>query len=219
MLVERLQNLQTTQTTRGYIGASVMGNDCDRYIWLNKRDDLEYTLDFKTLSIFRRGTDEEIFLTESVKRLPDVEFIETQTKLQVPYLKGHTDSLLKIDGELYILEIKTMKQDIFNAHKKKGVKINNFGYWLQCQIYLYISIKVLNQDVKGAILLASNKNTQELHQEIIQFDEKQTALFMGMAQRIFELDSMPEGLYSGGASPEPKSKCEYCFFKDFCYGD
>lgn len=216
MLKEKLESLKIERQTRGYIGASVLGHSCDRYIWLNKLPELKYEIDFKTSYIFDMGNATESFLLESIKLLGDVEILDTQTELKLPYVEGHVDGIIKINGDdLYILEAKSMKKEYFTKLEKKGVFETHFSYWIQCQIYLYIAIKILNQPIKGVILLVMNKNDSSLYQEIINLSEDQAPLFVDKAKRLFDMQEMPLGLYS--ANEMPNFQCIRCFFKDFCY--
>jgi hypothetical protein len=216
MLKEKLEDLKIKRQTRGYIGASVLGNPCDRYIWLNKSSDLEYEIDFKKTDIFDIGHQTEAFLLESIKLLEGVEIVDTQTEFNLPHLKGHVDAIIKIDdADLYILEIKSMKKEYFTQVEKKGIQEVYFSYWIQCQIYLYIACEILKQPIKGAIILVRNKNDSSLYQEIITLNLEQAKLFEDKAKRLHDSERMPIGLYS--ANEMPNFECIRCFFKDFCY--
>lgn len=234
-LIPHLEKLTTTARPRGYIGCSVIGHECDRYIWLNKYGDFTYEIPFRLGRIFDRGKLEEERIFSSLKKLSCFELISTQVSFSKDELKGNCDAVL-VDrqGNVYILELKTMNDRNFKALKKYGLSKSNTLYWSQCQAYMKLSrsryetvMEWINPttiyglgfsgvSISKAIFLAVNKNDESLHEEIIDYDPAVGEGLVAKAERIDQLKEMPEGIFSTDKKPQT---CFNCSFHKYCYGE
>lgn len=211
MLIKEFEKLTTTRKPRGYLGCSTMGHTCDRYIWLNKYGEMEITLPFKKQRIFERGIIEESRILSLLGKVEGWTIESIQHPLQKGVLSGNADAVIRDqDGTRYILEIKTMKDKAFKALKKDGIKKAQFGYWVQCQTYLYLS-----EGINAALILVVNKNDESLYEEVIDIDPSVGETFLSKATRIDEQQEMPKGLR---AFEKKSLECFGCSFEKFCYG-
>jgi hypothetical protein len=211
MLIKEFEKLTTTRKSRGYLGCSTIGHACDRYIWLNKYGEMEITIPFRKQRIFERGSLEESRILSLLGKVENWTIESIQHPLQKGILSGNVDAVIKDpDGTRYILEIKTMNDKAFKELKKHGVKKVQFGYWVQCQTYLYLS-----EGINAALFLVVNKNDESMYEEVIYLDPSVGETFLAKAIRIDEQKEMPLGLMAFEKKPLP---CFGCSFERFCYG-
>lgn len=209
MLIELLEKATVIQPPRNYIGASIIGHSCDRYIWLNKYGDVPVTLSLRKQRIFERGHLEEPRLLTRINLLKEWTIEHLQYEVITEHLRGHIDAILRYeDGTLYILEIKTMSQKKFKELLRKGLKEISFTYWAQCQVYLYL------QNIQKAIVLVVNKNTEDLYEEIIEKKPSVGEDFINKAKRIDERKEMPLGLMGCNMK---QFECFGCAYESFCF--
>ena len=217
-LIPEFEKLTTVTSPRGYIGCSVIGHECDRYIWLNKYGkQLKYEIPFRLGRIFERGNLEEERIFSSIKKLSCVELLSTQLSFASSILQGSCDGVIKDkQGNQYILELKTMNDGNFKRLKKHGLSKSNATYWSQCQAYMHLAIELLLLDFKGVLFLAVNKNDESMYEELIEYDPLVGEGLVAKAKRIDGLEEMPDGIFSVEKKPQA---CFTCSFHKHCYGE
>ena len=216
-LIPELEKLTTVTNPRGYIGCSVIGHECDRYIWLNKYGKLTYEIPFRLGRIFERGNLEEERIFSSLKKLSCVELLSTQLSFASSILQGSCDGVIKDkQGNQYILELKTMNDGNFKRLKKYGLSKSNATYWSQCQAYMHLAIELLLLDFKGVLFLAVNKNDESMYEEFIEYDPMFGEGLVAKAKRIGQLNEIPDGIFSTEKKPQA---CFTCSFHKHCYGE
>lgn len=217
-LIPELEKLTTVTNPRGYIGCSVIGHECDRYIWLNKYGkQLKYEIPFRLGRIFERGNLEEERIFSSLKKLSCVELLSTQLSFASSILQGSCDAVIRDKpGNQYILELKTMNDGNFKRLKKHGLSKSNATYWSQCQAYMHLAIELLLLDFKGVLFLAVNKNDESMYEEFIEYDPMFGEGLVAKAKRIGQLNEIPDGIFSAEKKPQA---CFNCSFHKHCYGE
>lgn len=215
-LIPEFEKLTTVTSPRGYIGCSVIGHECDRYIWLNKYGKLTYEIPFRLGRIFERGNLEEERIFSSLKKLSCVELISTQLSFANSILQGSCDGFIKDkQGNQYILELKTMNDGNFKRLKKHGLSKSNATYWSQCQAYMHLAHRLWSP-VQGLIFLVVNKNDESMYEEFIEYDHIFGEGLVAKANRIDQLEEMPDGIFSTKKKPQA---CFTCAFHKHCYGE
>lgn len=215
-LIPEFEKLTTITSPRGYIGCSVIGHECDRYIWLNKYGKLTYEIPFRLGRIFERGNLEEERIFSSLKKLSCVELVSTQLSFANSILQGSCDAVIKDNrGNEYIMELKTMNDGNFKRLKKYGLSKSNATYWSQCQAYMHLAHRLWSP-VQGLIFLVVNKNDESMYEELIEYDPLVGEGLVAKAERIDELKEMPDGMFSAEKKPQV---CFSCSFHKHCYGE
>lgn len=194
---------------RAYIGASSIGNPCERSIWygLNRPDDKEISPKLKMT--FEIGRKLELII---VNVLLNQFAADTQRHLfckEYELFQGSCDAVF-FDPNLkqdFLLEIKTANDSSFNTFKKKGIRLWYPEYYDQVQAYMGMS------GVHKCYLLAINKNTSELHDELVLFDEYHYDRLIMKARRIGEAKEEPARINN---SPS-YFKCKMCFYRKICH--
>lgn len=123
--------------------------------------------------------------------------------------EGKADFFL--DAQNTIIEIKTMSRNSFNQLKKKGLKQYSCKYYTQIQIYLN-ELFIQRGKAKG-ILIALNRDTFELYEEDIPYDEQYAIESINTVKNISLSDDIPMRL-----SEDSKYYiCRMCEYKDLCH--
>jgi CRISPR/Cas system-associated exonuclease Cas4 (RecB family) len=146
--------------------------------------------------------------------IQDIEQIhEAQSEFRTPPYKylspGQADYFLDVENT--IIEIKTMSRNSFNQLKKKGLKEYSVKYYTQIQIYLN---ELFNQrgEANGT-LIALNRDTFELYEEDIPYDEQFAIEAIDTVKNISLSDDIPMRL-----SEDSKYYiCRMCEYKTLCH--
>jgi hypothetical protein len=194
---------------RAYIGASSIGNPCERAIWygLNKPEDKVITT--RQLITFEIGKClEEMTIHFLLEQLALISPWALECN-EYPLFKGNADAII-VNSErepIAILEIKTAKDSSFNIFKKKGLRLWYPEYYDQIQSYMGMS------GINTGYLLALNKDTSELHDEKVDFDAERYKKLVEKAKRIGDARIMPPKI---NGSPS-FFRCKFCFYRNACH--
>jgi len=211
-LIKEFEKMTQVHKPRGYLGCSIIGHPCDRYIWISKYGDVSVTCSFQKERIFDRGRLEEERIFNLIRKMKQIHLLSMQEEMKNGVLKGSCDAILKDgDGTFYILEIKTMHDKAFKELKRGGLAKSNPLYWAQCHAYMKLS-----GYIRKTIFLAVNKNDESMYEELIDYDPDLGDALLEKANRINDLTQMPEGSKSLSRKPQ---ECFRCHFHQFCYGD
>lgn len=216
LLNQHLQEFRLGEKPRKYLGASSLGNPCDRAIWYG------YTgapseIESKILMTFEIGKQLEKMLMEMIDAFPAnvvayrpnaVNNYLKVTHPEVPELQGHLDALINIDGVKYVLEIKTANSASFAKVRQVGVRQWRPQYYEQIQLYLGMC------SINSAIMLVINKDSSELYEEVIEFNEAHYRLLVEKAKMILYHQEPPAKI---NKSPS-FYVCKMCSYRKHCHG-
>lgn len=210
--------LNQEREVRDYLGASLIGTECDRQLWYSYHEPLPVS-SARVLRIYDVGHALEtlmikwlelaglkLFTVDSNgKQFRFTEISETGKKVS-----GGCDGVslgIPFDEKTpHLIELKTANDFRWKAFVKDGF-CSDEKY--KAQIHLYM----LKFKLKKCLAVVLNKNTQEMYYEIIDFDEfeAQTALNRGKA--IVEMSEMPDRKYPSRSF----FKCNFCDYKERCW--
>ena len=203
------------------IGASWIGAECQRKIWLSYHWSLMPNFSGQLLRLFNTGHREEIRVAEDIQRAgfevalfdpdaadPNTQFEFTDDSGEIVY---KADGLVNGTPEskaVHLLEIKTMNDRLFKVLGSKGVKVSHPHYYAQAQVGMRLA------DVDRCLFVAVNKNDDDIYTERLRLDVKFADELIARAQEISKMPQPPERI-----SLEPADKeCQYCDFKELCWG-
>lgn len=215
-----IQNYQATikDDVRDYIGASSIGSDCLRQIWYQYKGVQAESVPAKIRRTWAIGKRLEGLIIDWLDESGvKIELLaKTLQAKEVPIFQGHIDALVSVDEQKSILEIKTAKDASFNIFIKTGLKAWNPQYYAQVQSYIGMcresEISELNR-INSAYILVLNKDTSDISDELVLFDE----------DFYLELEDKALSISSAVAIP-PKIngsplwyQCKTCKFKKVCH--
>jgi hypothetical protein len=144
--------------------------------------------------------------------MPEWRAEEEEIINEYPPIRGFIDLIMEYDAETVIGEIKTAKQEVWDARQAEMKPTTNH----LLQLLTYMKLK----NAKEGFFLYENKNTQELIVIPISMNEKNTEIIEEAFTWMCEVwDNFKEGdlpMRPAGAS-KSKMPCTYCPVKKECY--
>jgi len=185
------------RSERAYLGASVIGDDCERKLWLNFRWAFPPELfDGRKLSIFETGHRWEARLIELLLRaglrLEDHD-AETGEQFRVSFAGGHASGHL--DGEVegvpeapktrHVFEAKSHHDKSFKELVRLGVQKSKPQHYAQMQVYMHL------RGLTRALYVAVNKNDDDIYTERVPYDAATALQLVIKAERIVTAQTPP----------------------------
>ncbi len=205
---------------RGYLGASIIGHPCDRYLWYTFRACTKEDFPGRLYRLFETGDFEEIRLVKDLRNIGcTVHDVDPRTGKQIEILdfgghfSGHLDAaILGIPGAektWHVGEFKTHKEKFYRKVVKLGVEKAFPKHFAQMQIYMH------KTGMKRALYLAVLKDTDEIHAERVGYDQKFCEQrVMDRAEYIITSNSVPERITENMDWWE----CRFCSAHSLCWG-
>ena len=197
---------------REYIGASILGIECDRALWYKCYHFLpDHAPRLKR--IFRLG---HLIEGDVIKLLEMAGFtIYTKKKNGEQYgfkrgpFAGHCDGVLvEEDKTPWVFDVKTCKNSYFNQYKKKGIKQISREYYIQILTYMkYLKCPM-------GMIIFYNKDTSDMHVEKITADDDLATIYEERALDIYRMTEAPPRKWE-----DPTFfKCRMCHYRETCHG-
>ena len=205
---------------RCYIGASMAGTECIAELALSLRGFPSTEPDPRTKRIFRDGHRIEDEVVRDLKQRADLLVHEKDAwsgrQHRREFLNGHVvchadgivtfeDDDIPEDERTAILEIKSMKNTMFNKFVKHGVEKSHPKYYSQCQMMMAMF------EIPRALFICYCKNSSQYHAQIIHFDQEHWDMMFVRIQNAL----------SGGrtriAPNRDDWRCKFCFKRDSCW--
>lgn len=208
------------QEHRPHMGASLIGHECERYIWLTFRWALTPTFPGRVLRLFSTGQREESRIVEELRGIGATVWETdpaTGDQWRVSACGGHfggsldgvAQGLPEAPKTAAVLEFKTHSHKSFTdlvAKKVAGAKPQHFD-----QMTVYMGL----MDLERALYVAVNKDTDDVYTEWVHFEPVRFAKLMTKAQRLVDATTPPAKL-----SEEPTHwQCKFCNMHANCHGD
>ncbi len=203
---------------RAHLGASVIGRPCTRQLWYAFRWAKGEHHEARMLRLFERGQLEERRFVGYLKAI-GVEVWEadpaTGKQFRISDCEGHFGGSLDGVGrgipdlppdEAFVLEFKTHGEKSFVKLKDEGLLKAKWEHYVQTQIYMG------KMELKYALYVAVNKNTDELHFELIPFNQAEFERGLVRAKLII-FGNLPERI---NESPSYFA-CKYCHLQKLCH--
>jgi hypothetical protein len=204
------------EPARGYLGASIIGHPCARYLWYAFRDCCKQEFDGRMYRLFATGDLEEARFVADLRAIGcevhDVDEHGNQFAVHAlgGHFSGHMDGCAlgvpEAPKTWHLLEFKTHNAKSFAKLKKEGVEKSNPKHYAQMQSYMHLG------GLTRALYLARNKDTDELYAERIHYDPIFAAFLIQRAETIIRANEPPEKLSERADWYE----CQWCDAKAIC---
>lgn len=223
---------QTKQTSRDYLGASRLGVSCDRALQFEYTDtpkDKDQNFTGKTLRIFQAGhVFEELMI--NWLRLAGINLItQKQNGNQFGFsvaggkVKGHIDGVI-VDAPQdlefnfpMLWECKSLNDKSWKDVVKKGLVVSKPIYAAQVAIYqAYMESSIVGISKNPALFTAINKDTAEIHFELIPFDQELAQKSSDRAVKILCATEAHE-LLPRIATDSSHFECKFCPWQERCW--
>lgn len=202
---------------RTYLGASVIGHPCSRYLWLLFRHGCKPTFPGRLHRLFETGDIEE---GRFVRELQGIgcevhEVDEHGQQWAVSALSGHFGG--HMDGAArgipeapktwHVLEFKTHNTKSFADLKVKGVADSKPQHHAQMQVYMHLT------GMTRALYLAKCKDTDELYSERVRYNQPLAEGLLAKAEQIITAQVAPDRI---AAQPD-WWQCKFCDAHEICW--
>lgn len=203
---------------RPHLGASLIGNECERALWLDFRWATRQCHPGRLLRLFETGQQEEARFVRNLRRIGvTVLEVDPQTGRQwrVEACGGHFGGSLdavaiglpEAPRTWHVCEFKTHNAASFAELRKKGVQQAKPQHFAQMQVYLHLT------GMTRALYLAVDKDCDDLHAERIHADSDEGQRLLGKAQRIIFTERPPVRI-----SDDPAwYQCRMCPHHPLCH--
>ena len=214
--IDQWHETHEDRSPRPYMGISMIGHKCDRYLWLMYRWAVREKFSGRMLRLFRRGQLEEQQITDDLKRIGCIVTHTGDDQYEVDFggnVRGHLDGIIEsglpeAPKKRHVLECKTHSDKSFQELRKKGVAEAKPMHWAQMQCYM------LGLGTDRALYFAVNKNDDEIYTERVHLDKEAAELLITRAKNIAADIFMPLGISNDATWWE----CKLCPCWDVCHG-
>ncbi len=233
LIDEALVSENQARLSRDYLGGSRLGVACERALQFEYADapkDEGLDFDGQTLRIFAAG---HLFEDLAIDWLRKAGFELYTTKGNKPSgeqfgfsvangrIRGHVDGILNdgpvLPGFPALWECKSLNNKSWNDTVKRGVTISKPVYAAQIATYqAYMESSVPGISKNPALFTAINKDTAELHHELVPFDGGLAQSSSDKAVRIIQATEAGE-LLPRIAQSADFFECKFCSWSDRCW--
>lgn len=217
---------------RGYLGASIIGAKCERYLWYTFRECCEEKFSGRMLRLFNTGDREEARMIEDLRMIgcevhpfqppptggwpngKTFEMRQWEILALGDHFSGHLDGIMcrVLDDDpstWYVNEFKTHNKRSFEYLTSMRVKKAQPKHYAQMQIYMH------KMSITKALYQAVLKDTDELYIEVVEYNRDEAEMLMLRAKRII-IATEPPPRYS---EDRTTFECLYCSANSICWGN
>lgn len=195
-----------------WIGASMIGHPCRRYVAYSFRCAFHNAFKGQTLRIFENGNKAEDRLMADLEATGKIKVSERQTQLNLDGGRGHVgvtlDGVIFEGGQYGVLEMKTMNSKGFKELVAKGVLQAKRQHYCQMQFGMLLT------GLMSALYVAENKDTNELHLEYVRYNADVAEALAALARAVLG------GAEQVRCNENPEwFECKWCSAYSICHGD
>ena len=217
-IYEQYEKRGKAEQSRTYLGASIIGRECSRYLWYTFRWTFKEEFDGRLIRLFQTGHMAEPRFTADLRSVGVTVYeVDPASGKQFGFeefgghMRGHMDGCAGgVPGggkQWHVIEYKTHSSKSFAELKKKGVKGAKPEHWAQVNWYMGKS------GMSRALYLAVNKDTEELYSERLEFDLPDFEQTNSKAEQVIFSPSPPPRI-----SEDSKFYlCNMCSAKAVCH--
>lgn len=205
---------------RKHLGASLVGNPCDRLLWLTFRWCFTSSFSGRMYRLFQRGHREEDIIIDHLRSIGCTVINQNEfgKQFNVSFCEGHfggsCDGFVQlpkewgIDGWI-LLECKTKKDGGgFTNLQRKGMILSEPVHYAQINTYGY------GFNLKYALYVTVNKNTDEIYYELVPISQEKGYEQIVRASQIIQSEEAPPRM----AEDATFYGCKSCNAYNVCYG-
>jgi hypothetical protein len=215
-----MASFRRTDPPRTYLGASSLGVECERAAWLAYRGCAVPDFSDRMEKLLDHGHSEEARHAKAIRK-SGYKITGDQIPLSAfnGLMRGHTDGFIQFSGTLpqrsndewelvlvdewVLWEMKTSSHKRFQEVSNHGVQKKKPQHYAQMQIYMGL----YGRGIKRAVYMMTDKDTDEIHVELVDFCQSTFDELMSRAKRILT-ESIP--------SKPKNAKTPDCFFCKWC---
>lgn len=201
------------------IGASSIGEECLRALWLDWRAYASSTFDGRMLRLFQTGHLQEERIVQDLRRAGLEVWDKQENGEQFTYNDDTGHFVVKLDGVVrgvpgaektaHTLEVKTHNLKSFTELEKKGVEKAKPMHYYQMQAGMLFS------GIERALYVALCKDNERYYVERVRPDEDAFRLIQQKLDSLVNFNTAPTGLSEDGSF----YACKWCDMRAACLGE
>ncbi len=202
----------------GRLGASFIGEECLRKIWLDWRGFAREQFDGRMLRLFETGHQQETRVVADLRRAGFAVWDKDEQGRQFEFSDPTGHFITKVDGVVkgvpedeeapHTLEVKTHNKNSFSGLQKKGVAEAKPEHMAQMQVAM-----ALNK-TENALYVSVCKDDEQYHVERVQADKPGQKKLLDKILKLVDANLRPAGI-----SDNPEGfPCKFCAMNAVCYG-
>lgn len=206
-----IMDLASKKPSRTYLGASSIGEECDRKLWYSYHQKKPIN-DPRVHRIMDVGHWVESYALAMLKAAGYEVFYEengSQFGFTDEEVAGNADGVIMLNNVPHLLEIKSANDKRFQEMVRDGVERSNPIYFTQMQVYM----KYLELD--QALYFVVNKNNCDIHMEIVKYEKIKADYAINRGKEIVRSEKEPERKYQSKAF----FKCKFCDYRQECWNN
>jgi len=178
--------------------------ECPRVVFFKFKEAPQKELEPNVLRIFERGD----YIHEKIRRVLFSKGLIQASEVEIPpeeIISGRADAIVNINGQLYVLDIKSVDGRKFQTIKDEPL-IENV-----CQLQLYLHFF----KIEKGILLYESKDSSELKEFVIPYNKEMVEKLLKGIENLFE--KVENDIIPARLPDYPYNKrCKYCRFREIC---
>lgn len=206
-------NSRKKKGKRDYIGASILGTECDRQLWYKINHPKEIT-EARTIRIFELGDAIENKLVKFFRLAGLKVFDKNEDGKQFGFdegdIKGNSDGVVIGLPECpeipHLLEFKSANSKRFKVFEKEGINSDPV-YKTQCHVYMQ------KLGLSCCLFVVYNKDNSDLYLERFELDNTYADIMMARGREILSTEEMPKRKYKKSTF----FKCKFCDYGKECW--
>ena len=202
---------------RKYLGASIIGKDCKRALWMDFRQVTNVCHDGRLYRLFETGHLAEPRFIANLQAVGVTVYAHDEHGNQWGvsfcggHFRGHADGVaIGIKGAQktwHLLEFKTHSDKSYKELITKGVQDAKPMHYAQMQVYMH------GLNLTRAYYLAVNKNTDALYGERVHYDKEVAEALIERAYSVIHAPEPPSPISNNPAWYQ----CKMCEYHRFCH--
>lgn len=204
---------------RSHLGASIIGRECARELWYSFHWATQKRFDGRMLRLFNRGHLEEPRMVALLAMIGctvyqyDAAGNQYRVTGHMGHFGGSLDAVVANCPDYMtqpiLGEFKTHGDKSFQKLKVDGVIKSKWEHFIQMQIYMG------KNQLPAALYMATNKNDDDLHAEIVEFDHVVYQRYLDRSQMIIDSHhNNPPKIMNASAG---WYKCKFCDHTEVCH--
>lgn len=210
---------EAAEAPRAYLGASSIGEECERKLWYRFRGLERAEFPGRILRMFQHGHMEEARVVANLRAtgLAVYHAGEKQARLSAfsGLFAGHPDGVVFEDefgeGDGVLLEVKTANKRRWEELQKKGVQKARPLHYAQMQAYMgMLQASDEYPSAFTALYVCVCKNDERMYAEEVEFIPQVFEDIGQRARRILEAEEPPERVAASPSDTAGNRNCTYC---------
>jgi hypothetical protein len=213
-----LKLYQDSNHPRDYLGASAVGEACERKLWYSFRWVVREKFEPRMMRLFQTGYLEEARVVNELKKIGCEVLEKDENGKQWGFVdlgglfRGSCDGVVlgipEAPKTWHLLEVKTSSTKAFKEMQKKGVIAARAQHYAQMQIYMHYL------ELTRAMYICVCKETDDLHIERIEYNKEVALSLISKAERIINSEQPPERIKNANPEFPP---CSWCAANSLCH--